>query len=173
MKILLFGLPGSGKTTQAELLAKRLGFKHIYPGQMFRDEIANKTPLGLEIKEVMESGHFVENSITNKLMFKSMNEYENIIFDGYPRNIPQAEWYVNHMSEDDLFIMLELNEQIIINRLLNRGRQGDTLDIIQERINVYKKETLPAIQYYNKYMHYINGDDKINDVYSEIMHLIG
>lgn len=159
--IILFGPPGSGKGTQAEFLAKNFGLLHISTGDLFRYEIGNNTPLGLEAKSYIEKGALVPDAVTIGMLKNKMDANQGVkgvIFDGFPRTIPQAEALDILLASKDAevngIISLEVDEEEIVKRLLLRGRDSGRADdqdesIIRNRINVYHESTAPVFNYYD------------------------
>lgn len=161
INLILFGPPGSGKGTQAAKLVEKYNLMHISTGDLFRYEIGNKTPLGIKAQEYMNEGKLVPDEVTigmlkNKVM--SSTDVSGYIFDGFPRTVAQAEALDDLMKELDqsitCLIALEVEEQEIVNRILNRGKTSGRSDdndeaIIRKRINVYNSETTPVYDYYN------------------------
>ena len=127
MNIILIGPPGSGKGTQSDKLAKRFNLVKISTGELLRDEIKKKTPLGLKIKSTIESGSLAPDEITNKLietLVSNKNNLNKLIFDGYPRNLSQAKSLDVLLKKNNQIISLVLNlkvdEDIIVKRILGR-----------------------------------------------------
>lgn len=160
INLILFGPPGSGKGTQAAKLVEKYNLMHISTGDLFRYEIGHKTPLGIKAQEYMNEGKLVPDEVTigmlkNKVL--SSTDVSGYIFDGFPRTVAQAEALDDLMKELDqsitCLIALEVEEQEIVNRILNRGKTSGRADdndeaIIRKRINVYHSETTPVYDYY-------------------------
>jgi len=158
--IILFGPPGSGKGTQAKKLEERFGLLHISTGDLFRYEMKNDTPLGLKAKDYISKGELVPDEVTLGMLKNKMDANKNvkgIIFDGVPRTIPQAERVDQILAEDedeiDAVIALEVDEEEIVKRLLERGKTSGRKDdsdesIIRNRIQVYHNETAVVFNYY-------------------------
>lgn len=123
MRIVLFGAPGSGKGTQAEMLAERFGLPKISLGDILRDEVRKGSDLGLKVKEIMERGDLVSDDLVAKVVEQNLNS-DGFILDGYPRNQKQAETLDSILSRTnsaiDAFICLDVSPDIIINRLSKR-----------------------------------------------------
>ena len=154
MRLLILGPPGAGKGTQAGRVAEALKIPAISTGDIFRENIRNKTPLGLRIQEIIESGHFVPDEATNKVVFERLAQddaKDGYLLDGYPRTIEQVwalrEWHWSQDTDLDHVIELKVPDQQVVARLLKRaeieGRPDDTEDVIRERMKVYHDETTP------------------------------
>ena len=160
LNIILFGPPGSGKGTQAKLMVEKFGFLHISTGDLFRYEMGNDTPLGLKAKEYIKAGELVPDEVTIGMLKNKVDQNldaKGIIFDGFPRTIPQAEALDNLLaekgSEINALISLSVNEEEIVKRILHRGKTSGRPDdndesIIRNRIEVYISETKPVFDYY-------------------------
>ncbi len=154
MRLLILGPPGAGKGTQAGRVAEALKIPAISTGDIFRANIKNKTPLGLRIQEIIESGQFVPDEATNKVVFERLAQddaKDGYLLDGYPRTIEQVwalrEWHWSQDTDLDHVIELKVPDQQVVARLLKRaeieGRPDDTEDVIRERMKVYHDETTP------------------------------
>jgi adenylate kinase len=182
LNLILFGPPGSGKGTQAELLIQEYGILHISTGDLFRYEIGNNTELGLKAKEYMSKGELVPDSVTIGMLKNKVEanpDAKGIIFDGFPRTIPQAqaldEYLASKNTEVTALIALNVEDKELVARLLNRGKSSGRPDdadenIIRNRINVYKSETSPVFNYYNDKgkSKLIDGIGSINDIFEAI-----
>jgi adenylate kinase len=182
LNLILFGPPGSGKGTQAELLIKEYGIIHISTGDLFRHEIGNETPLGLEAKSYMSRGELVPDSVTIGMLENKVNDNPNakgIIFDGFPRTIAQAEALDNFLRSKNTsvttLIALDVPDESLVERLLERGKSSGRPDdadenIIRNRINVYKSETSQVFGYYDKQgkSKLIHGLGSINDIFESL-----
>ena len=184
--LILFGPPGSGKGTQAAKLVEKYGFLHISTGDLFRHEIGNKTPLGLEAQGYMKRGELVPDAVTIGMLKKKMEEEQNvhgIIFDGFPRNINQAEALDNLLAESgqeiNALLALDVDDEEIVGRILKRaetsGRADDADEsIIRNRISVYKDETEPVFAYYARTdrSHRVDGIGSIEDIFTRLSAVI-
>ncbi len=161
INLILFGPPGSGKGTQAQKLVDKYNLLHISTGDLFRYEIGNKTPLGLEAKSYIDQGALVPDEVTVGMLRNKVEANRDVagyIFDGYPRTIPQSKALDNLLREKgeevSKLIMLDVPDVELIQRLLNRGKTSGRTDdsneeIIQNRIQVYKDETTPVFDFYH------------------------
>jgi len=162
INIILFGPPGSGKGTQAAKLVEKYGLLHISTGDLFRYEIGNKTPLGIEAQGYMSKGQLVPDSVTIGMLKNKVEanpDAKGFIFDGFPRTIAQADAldeYLNSKEEAvSKLIALDVEEKEIVSRLLKRGETSGRADdqdenVIKNRIAVYKKETSIVFDHYAK-----------------------
>lgn len=184
LNIVLFGPPGSGKGTQSVKLAEKFSLVHISTGDIFRHELKNETPLGLEAKKFIDQGMLVPDEVVIGMLGAKMDEQlehhpKGFIFDGFPRTIAQAEALDKLMDLKDMSITgvlaLEVSEEELIKRILNRGktsgRSDDTNEAtIKKRIEVYHKETSPVAGYYEKQdkLHNIPGEGDIDQIFANL-----
>lgn len=160
--LILFGPPGSGKGTQAKILQKNFGLLQISTGDLFRYELGNNTPLGMEARSYMDKGQLVPDSVTIKMLEAHVEKNPDVpgyIFDGFPRTEAQAaalDEFLDCRGEavTDL-IMLEVDDEEIVRRLLERGKDSGRADdaneeVIRKRIDVYREQTSPVFDYYAK-----------------------
>lgn len=159
--IVIFGAPGSGKGTQSDLLVQKYGFKHISTGDVLRTEIKNGTELGKTAKSFIDKGQLIPDSLMIDILaatYDSLCPCEGVIFDGFPRTIPQAEALKQMLAERGCEVsgMLELDvpEEMLMERLINRGktsgRADDNAETIKKRLDVYNSQTAPLIEWYEK-----------------------
>jgi adenylate kinase len=187
INIILFGPPGSGKGTQAAKLVDRYQLVHISTGDLFRYEIGNKTPLGLEAKSYIDKGELVPDSVTIGMLNNKVEahpEAKGFIFDGFPRTIPQAEALDTLLEEKGspvaALLALQVDDAEIVERIKLRGKSSGRPDdndeaTIRNRIFVYKNETTPVYDYYNLQhkSHSINGVGGVVDIFERLCELIG
>ena len=160
--LILFGPPGSGKGTQSEKLVEKYKLIHLSTGNLLRSEIKEKTPLGIEAKHFIDKGQLVPDEVVIGMVdsfFDKHADANGFLFDGFPRTTAQAialdKLLALKKTEISLVLMLEVNEEELINRLVLRGktsgRSDDTDENVQrKRQEVYKEETLPVAAYYQK-----------------------
>lgn len=186
LNIILFGPPGSGKGTQAAKLVEKYGIIHISTGDLFRYEMGNNTPLGLKAREYIAKGDLVPDEVTIGMLENKVNMHpdaKGFIFDGFPRNINQAESldsFLNGKGSTILaLIALEVDDEEIVKRILNRGKTSGRSDdndesIIRNRIQVYNEETTPVFEYYDAVgkSHLIQGIGTIDEIFGRLTNLI-
>ena len=187
MRILLLGPPGGGKGTQANYLIKKLSIPQISTGDMLREHVKNKTSLGNEAQSYMNSGKLVPDNIILGMMNQRLliNDCENgFILDGFPRTLKQAENLDNILSTLNLKIdkVIEINveEDLLLKRITKRAseskniRGDDNSDILKNRIIVYKRDTLPVLNYYRELnkLSTVDGMKSIEKVSEDILELL-
>ena len=160
-RLLLVGPPGAGKGTQAAILAETYGIPAISTGDIFRSNVVNGTPLGLQVKAIMEAGEYVPDDLTNEIVAARLAETDaraGFLLDGYPRTIDQVNELDRILSIDhagvDAVVLLEAKTDEVVARLLKRaieqGRVDDTEEVIRHRMDVYTEQTSPIIAVYDK-----------------------
>jgi len=183
MNLILFGIQGSGKGTQAKLLADEFGYKLFQPGAILRQTAQEDTDLGRKIKSIMESGSLVSTELIMEMLreFLEKNKTEKIIFDGVPRKQEQENQMSKVLAEFNLTataLHITLTEDKVMERLLKRieieGRPDDNTEAIKARLSIFKEETIPVIQHYQKTNNLIKveGDQSIEEVYQDIVKAI-
>jgi adenylate kinase len=159
-RFLLIGPPGAGKGTQAALLAEAYGIPAISTGDIFRDNVKNKTELGLQVKSIMDRGEYVPDSLTNELIRNRLSHADaepGFLLDGYPRTNDQVNELDDILSSQhrvlDAVVLLVADTDELVRRLLKRaeeqGRADDTEEVIRHRQNVYLEQTQPLIEIYS------------------------
>jgi len=159
-RLLLVGPPGAGKGTQAAILADTFDIPAISTGDMFRTNVVNGTPLGLQVKAIMDAGEYVPDSLTNEIVADRLSEPDarsGFLLDGYPRTPDQVDELDRILAADnaslDVVVLLVADADVVVARLLKRateqGRLDDTEEIIRHRMNVYVEQTSPIIDGYD------------------------
>jgi len=144
----MLGGPGSGKSTYTEYLIKHFNITHIYPGGMLRKEVEKGSEIGQQVKDIISKGQFVPNEIVLDLISKKVEESpKGYVLDGWPRYMQQVEDMEKAEIGYDYAVFLDVSKEEVMRRLLARGRADDTEEIINNRIELYKKETGPVIEY--------------------------
>jgi len=148
MRIVMLGGPGSGKSTYTEYLIKHFNITHIYPGGMLRKEVEKGSEIGKIAKSIIDRGEFVPNQIVLDLIKKKVEQSpQGYVLDGWPRYMQQVEDMEKNEIGYDYAVFLDVSREEVLRRLLARGRADDTEEIINNRIELYKKETGPVIEY--------------------------
>ena len=183
--LILFGPPGAGKGTQAVKIAGKFGWKHVSTGDILRAEVSQGTELGLKVKAVMDAGHLVSDDLLIEIMesvFLRYKDYPGFVLDGFPRTNNQAveldKMLARHGQSVSKVIALEVDEEELVKRLLNRaieqGRVDDTEEVIKNRLVQYHKHTKPLIDYYTEkglyQEHY--GVGTIDDIFHQLLSTI-
>jgi adenylate kinase len=181
VNILLLGPQGSGKGTQAKRIADDFGLAHIATGEMLRDAIAARTPLGLEVQPIVENGHLVPDELMIGLIRERLDDEDTrggFILDGFPRTMAQAEALdamLGEIGRDlDVVFELQVHDDVALERLAKRaveeGRTDDTPDAIARRLSEYHEKTEPLVGYYRLRGNLIgiHGDNPIDRVFAEI-----
>lgn len=182
LNIVLFGAPGSGKGTQSAKLIDEYGLYHISTGELLRQHIKEGTELGKTADAYISKGQLIPDElmidILDDVLDKEAAGKEGVVFDGFPRTIPQAEALKRLLQKrgTDLHAVvgLEVPEEELVERMLARGRDtgraDDNIDTIKNRLNVYHKQTLPLKDYYTgegKYLG-INGKGVVDEIFNDI-----
>ena len=182
--IVIFGAPGAGKGTQSEFLVEKYNLNHISTGDLLRKEIADQTELGKRIKSIMDSGSLVSDDIVVEMIDNAIAKSDRgMLFDGFPRNVKQAETLDNlmkkHGREITCMVSLDVPREELIRRMLERaktsGRSDDNEQTIKHRLEEYERQTKPVADYYQRQNKLIpiNGLGKIEDIASNIAKVIG
>lgn len=182
MNIVLFGGPGSGKGTQSEKLIEKYGLHHISTGDVLRDHIKKETELGKIAKKYIDEGQLIPDDLMIKILDTVLEEAKDkpgVIFDGFPRTVPQAEALKDLLEkrgkELHAVVGLEVPDEELIERMLNRGktsgRADDNEETIKKRLNVYHNQTSPLKDHYKKQNKYvaIDGNRKIENIFDSIV----
>jgi len=150
-KIIMIGGPGAGKSTYSEIITKKLNIPHIYTGDMMRQLAKQDTPDGRRVKDLLSKGQFAPLSIVINAVKERVSKpdaQKGYVFDGFPRNVEQAQRMEKEGIEYDHVINLVVSEEEVIKRLTARGREDDKPEIIKKRLAVYEKETRPLLDYF-------------------------
>ena len=173
MRLVLVGPPGAGKGTQAVRLAERLDVPHISTGDLFRANLqpGAETPLGLEAKRYMDGGELVPDSVTVAMVRERLSEDDAVkgfILDGFPRNLSQAsalEQLLAERGEDvDAVVEFQVPEDELVRRLLGRGRDDDTEEVIRRRQQVYRDETAPLLEHYRDRLVIVDAVGSVEEI---------
>ncbi len=179
MRIIIFGPPGAGKGTQAKLISEEYGIPHLSTGEIFRSAIKNETPLGKEVKAILDAGDLVPDEKVVDLVEEELKDdkyNDGYILDGFPRTVPQAEAFDDILDNKgktlDAFLQLQVPEKELIDRILSRGegRSDDTPEKVKNRLAVYRQETEPVLNYYKEkdVVEPIDGVGSIKEIFERI-----
>ncbi|WP_375450441.1 adenylate kinase [uncultured Devosia sp.] len=161
MRLILLGPPGAGKGTQAKILVEAYGIPQLSTGDILRSAIADKTPLGLEAKAVMDRGDLVSNDIVNGIVSDRLDAADcgnGFILDGFPRTIVQAEALDDMLEQKGMklnaVIEMTADAEVLVARVINRAKESnrpdDHPDVIRKRLEVYNRDTAPLVDYYRR-----------------------
>jgi adenylate kinase len=184
--LILFGPPGSGKGTQSDRLVEKYGLKHLSTGNLLRQEITNKTPLGLEAKSFMDKGQLVPDEVVIGMVdsyFDQHKEAKGFLFDGFPRTVAQAQALDRLLDLKKTGITtvlaLDVTEEELVKRLLNRGKTSGRSDdtdeaVIRKRFAVYSNETTPVAEHYKKAKKFqsIKGEGTVDHIFDAVCEVI-
>jgi adenylate kinase len=181
MRLIILGPPGAGKGTQAAKIASSLGIPAISTGDIFRANIKNETPLGLQVKEVLAAGGYVTDEITNAVVRDRLFEddaEQGFLLDGFPRTAAQVETLDAILAEHghalEAVLELTVDDEAVVQRLLKRaqieGREDDTEEVIRERQAIYRRETAPLTDVYaaRGLLVQVDGMGSVDDVFTRI-----
>ena len=184
--LILFGPPGSGKGTQSEKIVDRFGLIHLSTGNLLRQEIHDRTPLGLEAKNFMDKGQLVPDEVVIGMIDSCLEKHpeaKGFLFDGFPRTIAQAEALDKLLSLKKTAISkvlaLEVSEDELVKRLKKRGETSGRSDdsdeeVIRKRFHVYKNETEPVAAYYEQQnkLERIPGEGSVDNIFQQLSRAI-
>ncbi len=177
MRLLLIGAPGAGKGTQAWRLAKRFGIAHISSGDLLRQHVRDRTPLGLRVKSYVDHGDLVPDGIVMDMLRKPvLAAAGGYVLDGFPRTVEQAKASYDVVralgAEVQAAIHLDVPHEELVRRLLARGRgSDDTETVIEHRLQVYRERTVPLLEYYagREWMFIVDGARPMDAVHEDIV----
>ncbi|SNU04311.1 adenylate kinase [Prevotellaceae bacterium MN60] len=184
--IVIFGAPGSGKGTQSDLMIEHYGLEHISTGDVLRSEIKKGTELGNTAKGFIDNGQLIPDELMIDILASVYDSFgrshKGVIFDGFPRTIPQAEALKKMLDErgDKVAAMIELDvpEDELMKRLIKRGQESgradDNEETIKKRLVVYHQQTQPLIEWYKKegLHHHIDGLGTLERIFADIKSII-
>lgn len=180
--IILFGPPGSGKGTQSEKLIAAYGLKHLSTGDLLRSEIAKQTALGMEAKSIMDRGQLVPDAVVVGMISSALDtnpQAKGFLFDGFPRTVAQSEALDKLLQEKQteigVVLALDVSEEELVHRLLNRGltsgRSDDTNEVvIRARIKEYQDKTMVVSDYYARFdkVVKVKGEGTVDEIFASL-----
>jgi len=181
MRLIIMGPPGAGKGTQARYIAEHFSIPAISTGDIFRANVSQGTPLGVEAKKFMDAGEYVPDEVTNLMVRNRIDEPDaepGFLLDGYPRTVAQVEEldgmiaFTGHRL--DAVVVLTVDQDEVVQRLLQRaqteGRADDTEDVIRRRQEIYTEQTAPLIDVYRDrgLLVEVDGMGEVDDVTKRI-----
>jgi adenylate kinase len=202
MRLVFFGPPGSGKGTQAGLVAGLFGMAHLSTGSLFREEVQKGTELGIRIRAIMESGALITDDVVNEQVFSRISGITDFLLDGYPRNVGQAEALDSFLTDADRpltgAVLLVIPDEEVIARLSGRltctgcggitgaddlsgdglcrecggrleVREDDRPEVVRDRLEHYRRQTLPLMDYYSGRMLEVDGVGTVRQVTDRIV----
>ncbi|HBI81424.1 MAG TPA: adenylate kinase [Bacteroidales bacterium] len=186
LNIVLFGPPGAGKGTQSQKIIERYKLQYLATGDMLRAAIREQSPIGVEAQKYIDKGQLVPDEMVINLIAQELDNHHDVagfVFDGFPRTTIQAkkldELLDAKKAPITIMLSLEVEYDELIARLLNRGKLSDRSDdqnesIIRDRLDIYRKTTLPVMDYYKAQGKYrgVNGMGSIDEIFERICQVI-
>ena len=181
-RLIFLGPPGAGKGTQAQVIAGFLSIPHISTGEILRAAIGQGTPLGKKAKSYVDGGELVPDELILDLIRERLSQpdvNQGWILDGFPRNVSQATFLDKLLSEldqnCDWAVSFEVPDQVLIDRMLGRGRKDDNEETITRRLEVYREQTAPVINYYHErnILKPVNGNLTQEEVSTSLKKVLG
>lgn len=171
MNLVVMGPPGSGKSTQAKILAQKLSLPYIQTGEIFRQIAKKKTPQARRIKKILEQGKLVSDEETVKTLEEFLSGEkgkDGFVLDGAPRTLPQAKKFKIKL---DRVFYLAVGEKEIMKRLLARARADDTAEVINERLKVFRRRTEPVLAFFRSrgILAEVDGEDSVEAIHQDIL----
>lgn len=176
MRLVLIGPPGAGKGTQAAILGTALCVPHISTGDLFRDHVGGRTPLGRRASEYLEAGALVPDDVTNAMVRERLaapDTGKGFLLDGFPRTTTQADVLAEVLAADgqqlDAVVEFDVPQDVVIQRLLSRGRTDDTEQVIRHRQEVYRSQTAPLLCYYEDLLLTIRATGAVENIARQVL----
>ena len=180
-RLIFLGAPGAGKGTQAQTLALHWHIPHISTGDILRGAMKERSPLGIKAQSYVDRGELVPDQLLLDIMEERLSQSDaqsGWILDGFPRNVNQAsflEQLLQKLTQDSVrAINLDVPDEVLVSRLLGRGRADDTEEVIRRRLEVYREQTLPLIDFYRdrQQLMSINGNQPLEKVTADLQELL-
>lgn len=182
MRLIFLGAPGAGKGTQAQMLSEEFKVPHISTGDILRAAVKDQTELGQKAGQYMDAGELVPDSLILDLIKERLSQDDAVtggwILDGFPRNVPQANFLDTLLDEIkqpcEFVLNLDVPNEVLVTRLLSRGRQDDTEEVIRNRLVVYQSKTEPLIAFYRdrQQLVSVNGNQPMESVTADLKQII-
>jgi adenylate kinase len=181
-RLIFLGPPGAGKGTQAQILAEHLHIPHISTGEILREAMKEQTPLGIKAQSYVNSGELVPDQLVQDLVAERLDQQDaksGWILDGFPRKVTQAAFLEELLQKTgqggERVVNLDAPDAVVVARLLDRGRKDDSEEVIRRRLEVYRNETAPLIDYYRDRhkLLTVNGDQSQAEVTVELQTVVG
>jgi adenylate kinase len=181
-RLIFLGPPGAGKGTQAQILAEHLHIPHISTGEILRQAMKEQTPLGIKAQSYVNSGELVPDQLVQDLVAERLDQQDaksGWILDGFPRKVTQAAFLEELLQKTgqggERVVNLDAPDAVVVARLLDRGRKDDSEEVIRRRLEVYRNETAPLIDYYRDRhkLLTVNGDQSQAEVTVELQTVVG
>ena len=182
MRLILLGPPGAGKGTQAQRLVSKHGIVQLSTGDMLREAVAEGSELGNKVQGIMASGALVDDATMAEVVRDRLARQDargGFLLDGYPRTLPQAEALAGILRDAglslDAVLLVEVPEDELVRRTLQRGRADDREEVVRERLRVYREKTAPLIGYYRErgLLHEIDGHQLVEEVTASLFAALG
>jgi adenylate kinase len=179
--LIFLGPPGAGKGTQANMLSEHCDVPHISTGDILRTAVADQTDLGQKAEQYMNAGELVPDELILNLIRERLAQpdaKDGWVLDGFPRNVPQAEFPDQLLDEIgqpfDFVVNLDVPDEVIISRLLKRGRKDDSEEVIRHRLDVYRQQTEPLIDFYRNRQKLvsIDGNQEMESVNADLRKVV-
>lgn len=178
MIVVFLGPPGSGKGTQAQLLAVRLNMVHLSTGDLLRAARAAGTPLGRQVAQYLDAGKLVPDEVVTGLVAERLVPHQDYLLDGFPRTVAQAQKLEELASgigqEVSSVVLFVVPEEELVRRLMGRGRTDDTPETIRHRLKVYQEETAPLVGFYRQrgILCQVDGVGKVEDIHERLLSVL-
>lgn len=182
MRIVLIGPPGAGKGTQSTLMSEQFQIPHLSTGEILRAATAEQSPMGREAAQYMERGDLVPDAMIQEIVYQELSKaacQRGYILDGFPRTLPQAEEFDRWLAEQgcalSLVLKFSVDEDVLLERLADRGRKDDDREIIKTRMQQYLALTKPLVDYYQDHgvLHRVHGGrGTAEEVFASIQEIV-